>query len=122
MHSWPEMPETPLEFVENNEPTVTFTLRERLADNTRRPADLTGATVELYVKDSPNVDDADALVIYTTTPGDGITVVGQPLDGVVEVQFTLVATESGQRWYHLDVVRNGKRLTYAFGPVRVRNV
>lgn len=100
--------------IENNDLTVRFHLK---ADGVA--ADLTGATVELYVKDSAAIADSEASKYTVANLGLEIAA---PTTGVVEVHFKGGDLVKKKRVYHLDVIKTGKRLTYAYGNITVVQV
>lgn len=99
--------------IENNDTPVHFTLtRDGVA------VDLSSATVEFHHKASR--DDADGTP-YTVASGE--VEITDAAGG--EVTVTLDAADFSTpfpRWYHLDVVEGGDRLTYAYGTIKVGNV
>lgn len=107
------MPSAPLGFIAGNDPLVTFTLYS--APGT--VANLTGATLDLYLKSGPNVSDTDPTTLtYTSTQLNSPLVITNATGGVVTMQFH-ASDLVGHEWYHLDVVTNGLRLTYAYGSL-----
>lgn len=109
------MSRTDLEVVEGNDPTVEFTLYERTSNGVRTPTDLTNAVVECYVKGDLAVTDSAAIkyiATVTDAPAGRVRVDMLSADvGGTNVQF-----------YHLDVMRNGRRQTYAYGTLKKVNV
>lgn len=110
-----------LETVENNDALRSFTLSRKLADGTVQPVDLTNASVEFYLKANADQADADAIALYST--GGGAITITDAAAGKLDVQFVAAnVSVPGKYAYHLDVIKNGRRVTYAFGLLRVINV
>jgi len=100
-------------FVAGNDPTVTLTIK---ADDVA--VDLTGATVEVYVKDDVHKSDVDASTkkLSSTVPAE-ITISNQTTNkGELKVFFT--STHIGgnaPKHYRLDVIASARRQTYGYG-------
>lgn len=105
--------ENDLTFMERNDPTVTFTIQTK-SGSTTTAVNLTGKTVELYLKTGPTVADTDATVRKYTV-GDGITVTDATA-GTISVAMTWTDLE-GKSCYHLDVLTSGRRLTHSYGGI-----
>jgi len=88
--------------VENND----FDERFRLTEN-NLPLDLTGRTVEAYVRESRVVEDVDSLAL---TVGSGLTLVDIP-GGIVDVSMTWAQVQF-MRHLRIDVISAGKRKTH----------
>lgn len=112
--------EKEIKVVENNDPLVTVTVRVKDEDGNRRAYDLTGATIQLYVKSAREDTDAAALFTYTSSTE---IVVTDATGGVLTIQFAASDIDSaGTYYYHLDAIKNLKRQTVMFGPLKVVNV
>lgn len=113
-----------IEFVENNDPIAEFVCtRSRLeldGTTTSTPQNLQDALIECYVKTGKDVaDDDPSTILYSSdTPGD-VTVVDEA-SGICQVNFEDVTRT--HNWYHLDVVKDGRRLTFAYGKIKVVDV
>lgn len=118
--------ETPLDLIEGNDPDVVFTCKTR--DNSTPPVEtvvnLNLATVELYIKTNAGVSDTDPTTIkYSTATTPTKIAITDAANGKVTVYFTSADIGgAGTKYYHLDVIKNSRRQTYAFGPLRKRNV
>lgn len=104
------MPKIDLSIFADNDPTFAFNLYDKRG-RTRTPTDLTGATVECIVKATAATKDidADATYIGTTTATAG--------QAVVAMDSEVVGGDNRQ-FYHVDVIRNGRRQTYAWGLLK----
>jgi hypothetical protein len=112
---------TPLEVVEGNDPSITFTCYDLDSSGVRTTANLTDATIECFVKDNPSTaDNAVGVTKYSTE--DMTITITNPTGGKCRVDFLAAAFPSTKTYYHLDVIRAGRRLTYAYGPVERINV
>jgi hypothetical protein len=116
------MSHKPLEIIEGNDPSIEFTCYDVSSAGVRTTTNLTGATIECYVKDNPATADnaVTGVTKYSTTAGS-ITIVN-PTGGKCRVDFGAAAFVGNVSYYHLDVIRSGRRLTYAYGPVKKVNV
>lgn len=114
-----------LSFIEGNDPDVTFTLQKKAADGTLTVVDLTGATVELYIKTDVRKTDADATTVKysTSTTPTRIAIQSPATAGKVDVFFLSVDIGgAGEKSYRLDVIKNSRRQTYAHGKLTKENV
>jgi hypothetical protein len=85
------------------------------------PTDLTSAVLECYVKESKDIaDDADSVLVLTSASATEIEVI-DPEAGTCRVFFDDV-NMTQFKWYHLDVIKSGRRLTHAYGKIKVINV
>lgn len=85
--------------------------------------DLTGATIEMIVKTSPQVADASALKTYSTTAAT-ITV-ATPSSGELSVLCDADDTQMqtpGRYSYRIDVIVSSRRQTVMFGDFVVVDV
>ena len=106
------MPKIDLTVFANNDPDFAFNLIEKRG-RTKTPANLNGATVECYVKASASTKDEDADAVYIGTP------IGLPEAGQVFIQMeSQDVGHDNRQFYHVDVVRNGRRQTYAWGLLK----
>lgn len=109
------MAETMITVQEDNDPSVDFTIYTNESNAT--PLNLTGySTIEFFVKD--RAAGADGPPVATLAGGD--VRVTAALTGQLSVD--LVAADlavPGKRWYRLDGVNAGKRLTLAYGWLTV---
>lgn len=112
--------ETDIEIVEDNDPVVLFTCR---VDGV--PINLTGATVDFYLKpDKATEESAPSVIRYSTETGsiELLPQTGATLgQGRVLFSRADIATPVKKR-YRLDATVAERRLTYAFGRVVVLDV
>jgi hypothetical protein len=110
--------ETDIEVVEDNDSVLVVTCR---VDGV--PVDLTDTQVEFFLKATKATAESDA-VQYSTTNG-AVTLFPQETETLgqcrVQVSAADIATPGHQR-YRLDVIRNDKRLTFAYGRFVIRDV
>lgn len=83
--------------------------------------DLTGSTLEAYLKPSASTADGDASV-WQGTSGGGQIVVTSAAAGQATIHIPAAATTTTKTWWRLDVITAGKRKTAAFGSCGVVNV
>jgi hypothetical protein len=115
------MSHKPLEIIEGNDPSIEFTCYDVSSSGVRTTTNLTDALIECYVKDNPATPDAgDSVTVYSTA--DASVTIVNPTGGKCRVDFEAAAFVGNVSYYHLDVVRAGRRLTYAYGPVKKVNV
>lgn len=107
---------TDLTLIEGNTETVRETVTD---DDTGTAFDLTGRTVEFYVKANATVSDTDPSVVKLSTATGEITIT-DAINGVCEV--TVPAQQPGSWWRRLDVVDGTDRKTAIYGPLYVVNV
>jgi hypothetical protein len=111
-----------LTIIEGNDPSIGFTLYDVDSAGVRTTVNLTGATVECYVKDNPaTLDNAVSGVTKYTMDNAGVEVTN-PTGGVLRVHFTAAAFVAPVTYYHLDVIRAARRQTYAYGKITKVNV
>ncbi|MGI5171887.1 hypothetical protein ACQEU3_46850 [Spirillospora sp. CA-253888] len=85
------------------------------------PLDLTGATIELILKPTPQTPDEDPAVTVLTSPDD-ITITNAA-GGRCTARIPAAALASaGRHWWRLDVLRGGDRRTAMFGPAWVTDL
>ena len=107
---------------ERNDPLVTFTIQNRnLITGVKTPYDLTGSTLECYVKTSPTT--ADTIIIAKYVSGSGCTIT-DAVNGVLTVQFlsTDATLAPGTYFYRIDALKTSRRNTLAQGPFIVVNI
>lgn len=108
--------DSPLHYIEGNDPTETWSLATKDNAGTVTPVNLSGYSVELYLKESADKADNDASSVKITAT----------ITNAAAGQVTTSATASqmvGKSFYHLDAVSGaGKRLTYAYGTIQTVNV
>lgn len=112
--------EEDIEVIEDNDPVVVFTCRVDGA-----AIDLTGALIEMFLKADKATAETDAGVVKYSTEDGGVTIRTQ--SGATLGQCTVQMDASdigtpGKKRYRLDVTQNGRRLTYAFGRVIIKDV
>jgi len=110
----------PLKIVREDDPTTVFALSSRRANSSVVDVpNLAGTTVELYIKTSQEQMNSDVGVIKYSTGTGQISVVAPPeTSGQVVVNWSHgdIATH---KFYRLDIITSGRRLTYAYGPVEI---
>lgn len=103
-------------FWERNDEEVTLTI-------TRGGSvwDLTGATVEVYIKASVDTPDAEGLLLSSTVPGE--VDVTDAANGVAKLSVTSANNAApGSRVWKVDVVdSNSKRKTAGTGSITTTN-
>lgn len=107
---------TDLTLVEGNTETVEETVTD---DDTGQPFNLTGKTVEFYIKANATVPDTDPSVVKLSTATGEVTVT-DAAGGVATV--AVPAQAAGTAWHRLDVVSGGSRKTAVYGPLYVIDV
>ena len=105
-----------LKLIEGNPETVRETVTD---DDTGSPYDLTGATINFYIKPSADTADTDPSVTKLSTSTSEITVT-DAAGGVCTVAVPPQA--AGTLWRRLDVVTAGQAKTAVYGPLYVLNV
>lgn len=116
------MSHMPLEVIEGNDPSIIFTCYDVDSSGVRSTANLTDATIECYVKDNPSTSDGAPGVTLYSTALNNITITNAT-GGKCRVDFEAAAFENQNvSYYHLDVIRAGRRLTYAYGAIKKVNV
>jgi hypothetical protein len=109
-----------VEIVEGNDPSVEFTCYDVDAVGNRTAANLTGALIECYVKANRSVADLESIK-YDTVGGSIVITDAAGGKARVDMDSDDVGSVTVQ-WYHLDVIRNGRRITYAYGALKKVNV
>lgn len=108
-----------LVLLQRNTETVELTFTQ---EDGGAPQDLTGVTVEVYVKPSAETADDAATTTLTSGPDGGIVIDPPASDGlaVMTVPAELTAT-AGESWWRADCVVDGARKTAMYGPFIVRD-
>lgn len=98
--------------LQNNDSTFNLTLTQ-----SNKPLNLTGLTINLYVKATETTPDASATV-YTV--GEGITVTTSLAGGISWVLPHTAATIAGQSWWRVDVTDiHGNNGTCIYGDLYI---
>ena len=107
-----------LVLLQRNDETVRLAITQ---DDTGDPQDLTGVTVEVFIKPNAETDDDDAAVTVLSTPTD-IAIDPPSTDGIaiLTVPAEVTAT-AGESWWRADCVVAGDRKTAMYGPFIVRD-
>lgn len=96
--------------------TVTVTKDDGTVQN------LTGLTVNVYLKPARETSDLDGQVIKLST-ATGEVVLTTPLAGLCTVTVPASALAlAGRRWWRCDVIIGGQPKTAAYGPLKVVDV
>lgn len=82
------------------------------------PLDLTGCTVEVLLKLSPDTADSDASTWTGSSAGIGVQIT-DAIHGVVSVSIPAGNINPAYRWWRCDVISTGKRKTAVYGIVSV---
>jgi hypothetical protein len=108
-----------LVLLQRNTPTVRLTITQ---EDTSEVQDLTGATVEVFVKPSAETDDEDAATTVLSTATGEVAIDPPATDGiaVVTVPAALTVT-AGESWWRADCVIDDERRTAMYGPFIVRD-
>jgi len=108
------MPKIDLTVFVNNDPSFIFNLSERRGRQ-KEPSNLTGALLECYVKKDAATPDTAAKVYKSPTEIELL----DAAQGRVAIHMDSDDVGNKDRqFYHLDVVRNGRRQTYAWGLLK----
>ncbi len=118
----------PITIYENNAPSLTFRLKEKLPTGETLPFKLDGAPViEFVIKNALDDLDANAVAKYSTATGEvtisddgtGVT----DLFSVAKVQMLAAHTALPKTYfYRLDVIKGGNRQTVDNGVLEIKNV
>ncbi len=87
-------------------------------DNTAQ--DLTGASIEVYVKPTRDTADDDPDVTLLSTGSGEVVITGLATAGMATVTFPNDLPAITQ-WWRADVIVSGQRKTCAFGSLTVEN-
>lgn len=108
-----------LVLLQRNDETVRLAITQ---DDTGDPQDLTGVTVEVFIKPNAETDDTDDAVTVLSTADSGIVIDPPAAEGIavltVPAELTAVAGES---WWRVDCVVGDSRKTAMYGPFVVRD-
>lgn len=103
-----------LTLTEGNDEAVSITAR---VDG--EVYDLTGKTLEMYIKTDANQDDDDADLLSS---GGGEIVATDADGGVAEVSIPGEMLTTDKTFWRYDVVDSGARHTILYGPLHLNNV
>lgn len=104
---------------QNNDMTYTGTATDADAGT---PLDLTGVTLQMYIKPAADTDDDDPAVTVLSTETGDITIT-DPAAGAYSIAVPDTAlTAAGVRWYRVDAITGGARKTIVYGPLKVRDL
>jgi hypothetical protein len=109
-----------LVLLQRNDENVRLNITQ---DDTGDPQDLTGVTVEVFIKpNAETADDDDAVTVLSTATSD-IVVDPPGSDGIaiLTVPAEVTAT-AGESWWRADCVVSGDRKTAMYGPFIVRDL
>ncbi len=106
---------TPLTVYQSNDTLFKLTLV--IAGTTTR-LNLTGLSMEFYLKSSPSQADASALAIYSTTTGEIVVTSAGNGELTLRINSDHIPTP-GKFSYHLDTVSGSNRETVMAGPLVV---
>lgn len=98
---------------ERNDHTAQFTITQAGA-----PFDITGLTIEITLKGSPQDDDSTGTLLSTAT-GEVTITDGPNGIGEVDISSTVTAAPATGRFFKLEVVNAGKRNTAGYGNYKV---
>jgi hypothetical protein len=107
----------PLTLNENNDEVVRVTITTN-QPSAGTPLDLTGMTLEAFVKPSAATSDIGAGVWKGTSTGGDITVT-DAANGKVAIAIPAASVTTSQGWWRLDVLSGALRKTAAYGPLTV---
>lgn len=86
------------------------------------PEDLSGVTLNMYIKPTRQTADTDGSVTKLSTSTGEITIVSAPAGTYrVEVPDSVLSV-AGLRWYRVDAVSGTDVRTVVYGPLRVRDL
>lgn len=111
------MSQQDLQVIAGNSTSIDFLLVDEVTLGVTEPADLTGVVVEVVVR--AEIGSASPIVTYSTAavPTPTVTIVDAP-GGRVQVRFEAAHVGTvGRRVYHVDVIRDSRRLTYVRGQI-----
>lgn len=105
---------------ENNDENITSTI------TTNQPTagtvlNLTGLTVEAFLKPSAATADADGSVWKGSTATGEVTITSAA-GGQIEIAIPAAAMTTTKGWLRIDVINTGKRKTAAYGAVTVTDL
>lgn len=102
---------------ENNDEVIRVTITTN-QPSAGTPLDLTGMTLEVYVKPSAATADTGAGVWKGTSTGGDITIT-DAANGKVAIAVPAADVTTSQGWWRLDVLNAGLRKTAAYGALTV---
>ena len=79
---------------------------------------LTGLTVEAYLKQSATTADSDGTTWKGSTVSGEVTIT-DAVNGLVSVAIPASVVQDTKKWYRVDVLSSGKRKTAVYGAVTV---
>lgn len=112
---------SPITLNENNDEDVIVTI------TTNQPTagtieNLTGMTVEVYLKLSAATSDTDVSTWKGSSATTGVTMT-DPTNGIVTLNLPALAVQTIVKWYRVDVISSGgKRKTAVYGTVAVNDL
>lgn len=83
------------------------------------PQNLTGATVEVYIKDASDTPDDDVSVVKLSNQTSGVSITDAAA-GVALISFPNTIS-AGTLWWRVDVILSGSRKTACYGALTVVN-
>lgn len=83
--------------------------------------DLTGKTVEAYLKMSAATADGDGATWMGSTATTGVTITDGPA-GKASVAIPAASVTTAMKWWRVDVLSAGKRKTAVYGVVTVTDL
>jgi hypothetical protein len=105
---------------ENNDEDVIVTIKTNVpVDNT--VLNLTGTTVEAFLKQSASISDTDASTWKGSSAGSGVALT-DPTNGICTVSIPAASVLTSMHWWRVDVISAGKRKTAVFGAVSVQDL
>lgn len=105
---------------ENNDEDVQVTIQTNVP-TVGTVLNLTGMTVEAYLKQSAATSDTDASTWKGTTTGSGV-VLTDSTNGICTVSVPAASVTTAMHWWRVDVISGGKRKTAVYGSVTVQDL
>lgn len=102
---------------ENNDENVNFAITTNVP-TVGTVLNLSGLTVEVYLKPSATTVDTDGAVWKGSTATGEVTITDAP-NGLCTVSIPAATVQDTKRWYRCDVISSGKRKTAVYGNVTV---
>lgn len=105
---------------ENNDEEIlaSLTTNQPVADTV---LNLTGKTLEAFLKMTASTSDADGSTWKGTSAGGQITVLDAP-NGAISIAIPASAITTAMAWWRVDVLSGGLRKTAQYGVVTVTNL
>jgi len=102
---------------QNNDETLQFTVYARDTAPADQPFNITGMTLDFWIKSTSLTPDTDPSTVHLSTSTGEITAT-QPTLGICQVTIakSRLAT-AGTRWYRLDVTSGGQVRTAGKGDL-----